>query len=149
VFGDPARWEKEKGMREILFRGKRKQDGKWVEGAYLPPVRGYPLNVHASHAVRVAVHTIRVVGRSGLFKWHEVIPETVGQYTGLNDINGAKIFEGDMVKTNEGRNWSTIREVRWVNVVCGFSPFYAINVEYEVVGNIYDNPEFLLEKKRE
>ncbi|MDR1176912.1 MAG: YopX family protein [Treponema sp.] len=111
-------------MREILFRAKRSDANEWVEGCICRD-RSWMM---VSHNPRRNYH---------------INPETVGQYTGLTDKNGVRIFEGDIVKTNKGGNWSTIREVRWVNALCGFSPFYAINTEYEVIGNIHDTPELL------
>jgi len=72
-------------MREILFRGKTK-GGKWVYGFYLQSIG--------------EVDVIRTKTRTGgriIWEEFEVIPETVGQYTGLQDKSGKKIFEGDVV----------------------------------------------------
>lgn len=153
-------------MRDILFRGKDKDDGKWYEGAY----RAYddttycikedydrhPENTH---------HTI-VFSRMtdwGLPNRHlqaEVIPETVGQYTGLQDKNGKKIFEGDIC--TEGENiYEVIFDKYQFSVKVIKTPLYLIKKgdifplwqfdncerngyrQLEIIGNIYDNPELL------
>lgn len=123
-------------MREILFRGKTVCDGDWIYG-------GITWNPSKKE---VFIHT----------EWDEgkVIPETVGQYTGLCDKNGKKVFEGDIVKTKYRR----LCEVRWFSSPCsqcwGLIPIenkHKIPDEYdlwipknlEVIGNIHDNPELL------
>jgi uncharacterized phage protein (TIGR01671 family) len=129
-------------MREILFRGKRTDDGEWVEGYYQEYPEGY---VHIQNTSN---------------DWFPVIPETVGQFTGLLDKNGKKIFEGDIV--SELWEWQEKGKenyyiVRWDNGSCGFEPFSdslencghcggGINPkECEVIGNIHDNPDLMVD----
>lgn len=110
-------------MREILFRGKRVDNGKWVEGFYCGD---HPF-INQSFIV------------IGSMEYH-VIPKTVGQFTGLTDKNGIKAFEGDI--TDEG-------PIIWHEEYLGFfikhkdgqhSPLYDIPF-FEVIGNIHDNSE--------
>ena len=132
-------------MREILFRGKTEK-GEWVDGYYYanycPPSSIMPL-------------VCTILNNNGA---HKVIPETVGQYVGLKDTKGNKIFEGDIIsrkvtKTDTLFKITTetiITKVVFHNVnfklelnngFYGWS--YFDNIQEEVIGNKTDNPELL------
>ena len=121
-------------MREILFRGKgdkKYNDGMWYFGV---PIRCYDGDW------QICTNNSKST----------VIPETIGQYTGLADKNGTKIFEGDIVK----RFWfgkMCIYQIDYENGLASFigragmkfTTFDYDSEEFEVIGNIYDNPELL------
>ena len=133
-------------MRENLYRGKRVDDGEWVEGWFLMyPFSRWPLKAAIIPAEQAhgGYHTIE-----------EVIPETVGQYTGLTDKNGKKIFEGDVVKSTDNFNTSVVYFVEHRNgalVLHQKGVFHYVHFnelpkkfyQIEVIGNIHDNPELL------
>ena len=81
-------------MREILFKGKRVDNGEWVEGYYGIKGKDTDLETHC-----IIKSNLNTNGSDFLyFNDIDVIPETVGQYTGLNDNYNTKIFEGDCLK---------------------------------------------------
>lgn len=131
-------------MREILFRGKRKDNGEWVYGNY---------------AVTDNNEKQHFIFQNKAFEF-EVVPETVGQYTGITDDNGKKIFEGDILGvTNDDPDYDYITKVYLdCDTLCVdvqgqdydyTSIGFAIEIwddecdQVEIIGNIYDNPELL------
>lgn len=124
-------------MREIIFRGKSKSinKGEWIYGSF---VEDTDLN---ACCIRDKSLVYELVDR-----------ETVGQYTGLTDKNGKKIFEGDIVKVTTGIEGykstyhSAIQEVKY-NAESGIAVFLPFDnsdmVEVEIIGNLYDNPKLL------
>lgn len=141
-------------MREILFRGKRTDCDAWVEGDLIQAFRGNQLS---SCSIMPNTPTA--------YCW-KVDPKTVGQYTGLTDKNGRKIFEGDIVKTHyaNAQKSEYIEQVvfhngkfcayfsnqlckQWANLYDGTEHLPQDKSVYmdsvEVIGNIYDNPELI------
>lgn len=123
-------------MKEILFRGKRVDNGEWTEGYFFKSWNKVFL----------------LWGMNGdCPNMEEVIPETVGQYTGVCDKNDKKIFEGDIVKVTIGvKGYRTTYNsvnctVEFRSDNCGIAVFYPFTnsniIETEVIGNKYDNKE--------
>lgn len=140
-------------MREILFRGKPSGNAwitDWVYGAFCPKNSKGDIPCIIVYDDRFAGH------------WFEVIPETVGQYTGLTDKNGTKIFEGDIISIPFEEDRSPWEEncIYYENGEVYFSAEHRgwyvrfldnetlslweyDELDIEIIGNIHDNPELL------
>ena len=133
-------------MRKILFRGKTKAHNKWVYGWYC----GKILN----HDMSSTEESSQIIDDKTLY-WHTCEPETCGQFTGLTDKNGKKIFEGDIVqgykteftppKKYRKPFVATMKTSLPNSVEEYYSPFehFTEKVKWEIIGNIHDNPELL------
>ena len=121
-------------MREILFRGKQLDDGEWVEGWYeMYPFGKWPVKTSIIPSEEA---------KDGHYKHVQVDHSTVGQYTGLKDKNGKRIFEGDILSLRTGRPHVVMFEDgSFVLENTAISVRFAN--KFEVIGNIHDNPELL------
>lgn len=134
-------------MREILFRGKRLDNGEWVEGNLFVPDKFTKREPPTE--ILVGTNVVRIS--------YEVDPETVGQYTGLCDKNNKKIFEGDICRI---KNHCLINEVpfviEWEDFVYNGWVWKDLDEDKnedcftravakicEVIGNVHDNKELL------
>ena len=135
-------------MREILFRGKRFDNGEWMEGSILK------VTINGKTAHLIFGDDFAFDGRDVKALSHALIdPSTVGQYTGLTDKNGKKIFEGDILRITERGVTMDGGYVAFENGYPGGwlvkSPTdeskcsLAMRGNVEVIGNIHDNPELL------
>lgn len=147
-------------MREILFRGKRIDNGAWVEGGVI----SVDLDTYSEREKEKYTHCIikpkTEFYRGDLAEFNFVIPETIGEFTGMTDINGKKIFEGDIVHvksfnmrgslytdsnfsvTAKFGAWWLLRENKHVQALAVWKCFC------EVIGNVHDNPELLQEVQK-
>lgn len=136
-------------MREILFRGKRKDNGEFVYGnLFIPDKPDTPTQIC------IGTNVVRIT--------YDVVPETVGQYTGLTDKNGKRIFEGDIVHAVYKSGYTGIPDkdfgigvVRYNGTYYGGASYqivmigdpgrrvFSASLKVEVIGNIHDNPELL------
>ena len=149
-------------MREILFRGKRKDNGEWIEGSAINTQYDIRGDKHTYIGIFVTSERYPLMKT---IEWYEVYPETVGEYIGLTDKNGKKIFEGDIVKADDyifsvkfgkcggvanaenhgymGFYFEAFSEATKIHARFGLRNDICYFTDIEVIGNIHNNPELL------
>lgn len=139
-------------MREILFRGKTRE-GKWNESSAVF-IRGELALMLTERPIKELVKDKNGELVDVIFNFCAVEKETVGQFTGVTDKNGKKIFEGDIVTGRFLHSLPVNSVITFKDGAFGllwnragaetFDAFTSLcNIEYEVIGNIHDNPELL------
>lgn len=140
-------------MREILVRGKRKDNGEWVEGNLIHRTKFY--------GYKSEKYFIMIIGEfhCDYYEAYEVKKDTVGQFTGPTDKNSVKIFEGDIIEVQNPKPFKN--DFGYVYFDNGTFKVkfngYENNLEYMnsenfgfdfyVVGNVFDNPELIHSKE--
>jgi uncharacterized phage protein (TIGR01671 family) len=134
-------------MKEIKFRGRRTDNGEWVVGYLLITqisgvfILGTTILTKVQKAQSASI-------RDKLWQY-EVDPETVGQFTGLHDKSGKKIWEGDIIYLKHETGLSTWDESKEIvkfemgGFTCGIYADLDNICDCEVIGNIWENPELL------
>ena len=118
-------------MREIIFRGKRLDNGEWVEGnLFVSDTDGSTYILAGSRRVTI--------------EW-EVDPGTVGQYTGLKDKDGKRIFEGDILSLRTGRP-HVVRFENGAFILEDSAIPMSFAIKFDIIGNVHDNPELIKEE---
>ena len=138
-------------MREIIFRGKSVNDGKWHEGSYISMLK-------REYIADVQFHDIEEIKIEKAM--NEVDPESLGQFTGIIDKYGTKIFEGDICEvTYPYENdsmvetvvvvWSDFGHRFQLKTLKGNAHSFFGNIAFKVIGNILDDPELLVNSENQ
>jgi uncharacterized phage protein (TIGR01671 family) len=150
--------------REILFRGKRIDNSQWIEGGFFKHLNR---TLCAMGDCEKPEDIDYLILKSGFSDWnmpkpleaHPVIPSTVGQFTGLTDKNGVKIFEGDVLQRIDTKSTKIVLWKKdcfvarnlfdtWLNKIVvdreqDCSLYFMTTFDIEVIGNIHDNHEII------
>jgi uncharacterized phage protein (TIGR01671 family) len=142
-------------MREIIFRGKRVDNGEWVEGYFCKKYFQEP--PHERSVIQYKTERDSKMWKPD-YMAEEIIPESISEFTGLTDKNGNKIFEGDICQDEHSVVLVLWQSHKWCCKVlkgcvlsrgCAFPLWQWDNCpengnrQLEVIGNIHDNPELL------
>ena len=129
-------------MREILFRGKRLQGGEWVEGYFFKSDINKKERESGKATIIFTPDCDTFIMVPECHNSFMVVSDTVGQYTGMKDKNGKRVFEGDILSLRTGRP-HVVRFEDGAFVLENTAIPVSFANKFEVIGNIHDNPELL------
>ena len=133
--------------REIRFRGKSLETGKWVYGCLIHDKCGTMSDLKDRAFIAPTLPIENTYGHLWLTYMTEVDSDTVGEYAGCMDKNKQPIYEDDIVKDEKGNTYKVVFNGFGFGLDKSFQTLFN-SEKYEVIGNVYDNPE-LLEKSDE
>ncbi|MFZ3132711.1 MAG: YopX family protein [Desulfosporosinus sp.] len=126
--------------RELKFRGKRVDNGEWVYGWY---IQRYDTIFGQKDVMKHIIDAIVPSRVGAVIVSLKVIPETVGQYTGMHDKNGKEVYEKDICKNDGGMIGEVVfHDYSWM-FKWRSGNYYPLGQWVEVIGNIHDNPSLL------
>lgn len=137
--------------RQIKFRGKSKKTGKWLYGCVADIKYTNFVGVYEKKVIFGNLNIFHTDNFVFVIDDCEVIPETIGQFTGFCDSKGKEIYDDDIVKWEDSDNNVRTNTVVWRNggfVLCNscYTVCSYMGYNLEVIGNIHDTPELLNDK---
>lgn len=152
-------------MREIIFKGKRKDNGEWIEGSLITSINRAWISSEKTDSQRLR----GISNTDAIWRAIEIIPDTICRFTGRCDKNRKKIWENDIIKYHFGEIYAPIKYgcyqncfdsqkaehvgfyVDWSDDKCLRKDlgYWIDMVDTMPVGNIFDNPELLQEESDE
>ena len=134
-------------MRKILFRGKRLQGGEWVEGYFFKSDINKKERESGKATIIFTPDCDTFIMVPECHNSFMVVSDTVGQYTGMKDKNGKRVFEGDILSLRTGRP-HVVRFENGAFILEDSAIPMSFAIKFDIIGNVHDNPELIKEEEK-